>query len=283
MTLPPGFQFSQASLQDYVDCPRRFQLRYLLALQWPAVQAEPVEEHEQRMVLGQAFHRMVQQRLVGLPEEAIARAASNAELLRWWQSFLAYRPITAFCGDQPGTWMRGEYMLAGGVGGHRLVAKYDVLSVAATGQVTILDWKTSTKRTPDDALRERLQTRVYPFLAVQAGAHLNGDRPIDPSHVTLVYWFPEAPGSPARIAYGPEQYAADHRYLTDLIGLIALAEGDGFPMTQDESRCRFCVYRSYCDRGSTAGRLDELIAAWDLGAAPEDIDLDFEQIGEIAF
>jgi len=39
MSLPTGFRFSQASLQDYVDCPQRFQLRYLAALQWPAVEA----------------------------------------------------------------------------------------------------------------------------------------------------------------------------------------------------------------------------------------------------
>ena len=278
-----GFQFSQASLQDFVDCPRRFQLRYLLALQWPAVEAEPIEEHEQRMVLGQAFHRMVQQQLVGLPEKAITRAASDADLLRWWQSFLTYRPVASFCGDAADVWVRGEYTLAGEVSGHRLVAKYDVLSVASTGHIVILDWKTAMKRTSDDVLRERVQTRVYPFLAVQAGAYLNGGRAIDPGDVTLVYWFPEAPQSPARIPYGPEPYAADGRYLTDLIRQIALTEGDGFLMTRDESRCRFCVYRSYCDRGSAAGRLDDLTAAWDLGVAPEDIELDFEQIGEIAF
>jgi hypothetical protein len=46
--LPLDFQFSQGSLQDYVDCRRRFQLRYLDQLAWPAVEAEPLLEHEQR-------------------------------------------------------------------------------------------------------------------------------------------------------------------------------------------------------------------------------------------
>ena len=56
MTLPADFQFSQGSLQDYADCPRRFQLGYILRLAWPAVEAEPVLESERRQLQGQAFH-----------------------------------------------------------------------------------------------------------------------------------------------------------------------------------------------------------------------------------
>ena len=43
--LPADFHFSQGSLQDYVDCPRRFQLRYMMKLAWPAVEAEPAVEY----------------------------------------------------------------------------------------------------------------------------------------------------------------------------------------------------------------------------------------------
>ncbi len=40
MALPSDFQFSQSSLQDYVDCPWRFYLRYIRQLAWPAIVAE---------------------------------------------------------------------------------------------------------------------------------------------------------------------------------------------------------------------------------------------------
>ena len=46
MTLPINFLFSQASLNDYVECARRFQLRYLLEQEWPAVASEPLLERE---------------------------------------------------------------------------------------------------------------------------------------------------------------------------------------------------------------------------------------------
>jgi len=39
--LPEGFEFSQGVLQDLVDCPRRFQLQYVQAQPWPAVDVEP--------------------------------------------------------------------------------------------------------------------------------------------------------------------------------------------------------------------------------------------------
>src|SRR5512133_649626 len=84
------FEFSQSSLQDYVDCQRRFDLRYLQRLAWPAAPAEPVREHERHMQRGQRFHRLVQQYLLGVPAEFLARMASADEdehLLQWWQHF----------------------------------------------------------------------------------------------------------------------------------------------------------------------------------------------------
>ena len=61
--LRADFQFSQASLQDYVECARRFQLRYVERVAWPAPQAQPIFEYEQRLERGQVFHRLVQQQL----------------------------------------------------------------------------------------------------------------------------------------------------------------------------------------------------------------------------
>ena len=69
MTLPVDFHFSQASLQDYVECRRRFQLRYLVKLAWPAVEAEPVLENERQIQIGGQFHRLIQQYLVGIDVE----------------------------------------------------------------------------------------------------------------------------------------------------------------------------------------------------------------------
>src|SRR5574341_339738 len=84
MPLPVPFTFSQSSLQDYADCPRRFQLRYIDQLAWPAVETEPVAENERRQQEGQLFHRLAQQHLLGLPAENLARLANTPNLERWW-------------------------------------------------------------------------------------------------------------------------------------------------------------------------------------------------------
>ena len=74
------FSFSQSCLQDYADCPRRFRLRYVDQLTWPAVESEPVAENEHRQQEGQIFHRLVQQHLLGLPTENLARLANTPNL-----------------------------------------------------------------------------------------------------------------------------------------------------------------------------------------------------------
>ncbi len=103
MPIPEDFQFSQANLQDYVDCRRRFQLRYLLELAWPAPAAEPADEYEAHVRDGEAFHRLIHQHQLGLPAELLtaqaeAEAMVEAEvepvshLATWWQDYLAAGP-----------------------------------------------------------------------------------------------------------------------------------------------------------------------------------------------
>ena len=76
MLLPPDFQFSQGSLQDYVDCPQRFRLRHLLRLAWPAPPAEPLSLYEQHAQDGEAFHRLVHQHILGLPAGRLSATIS---------------------------------------------------------------------------------------------------------------------------------------------------------------------------------------------------------------
>ncbi len=282
-SLPEDFQFSQASLQDFVDCPRRFQLRYLMELRWPAAEAEPIDAYEHRMELGRAYHRLVQQRALGIPEDQIGRTISDPELRAWWENTLAYRPIALYGGESESATVWSERGLAGAVAGYRLVAKYDVVISQPGTRVVIIDWKTSAKRTPDRFLRERLQTRVYPFLMVQAGAELCTGVAITPDQVEMVYWFPGFPDSPAHFPYSEAQYQEDGAYLGGLIQRIAQMSADDFYLTSDERRCLYCPYRSYCDRGTQAGALEDVEAVFVLQEAVESVEFDFDQIAEIEF
>src|SRR5258708_35176355 len=69
--LPPAFQLSQSSLQDFVDCARRFQLRSLMEQDWPAPPAEPLADAERAEILGKQFHLLVQRHSLGLPIDSV--------------------------------------------------------------------------------------------------------------------------------------------------------------------------------------------------------------------
>jgi len=265
---------SQSSLQDYVDCAQRFKLRYLDRLSYPAVETEPALENEKHQQEGEYFHRLVQQHLIGIPAEQIARFANTPNLQRWWESFLAapaLRGLRDFGGLYP------EATLSAPLGKYRLLAKYDLIAIQ-NGKAIIYDWKTYRKRPRNEWLSARMQTRVYRALLVNAGAHLNNGKSFEPEQIEMNYWFADFPDDPACFPYTSAQFKRDWDLLVKLADEIDSASS--YPLTDDRQKCAFCTYRSYCERGVRAGDIDQAEAEME---AEELFDVDFEQIGEIAF
>jgi CRISPR/Cas system-associated exonuclease Cas4 (RecB family) len=284
-TLPPGFQFSQSSLQDFVDCPRRFQLRYIWELSWPALQTEPALENERFLRRGAIFHHMVHQHMLGIPEERLAMMIAEyvardirgeQDLLRWWDNYLAWKVGAEDVIKYP------ETSLSAPQGEYRLVAKYDLIVVSDQYHFTIVDWKTSRKRPNSRWLKERLQTKIYPYLLVSVGSHLANGLEIEPDKVEMIYWFTEFPQEPERFVYDPEFFSKDQAYLSALIAEIAGLGTDTFPLTSKIKRCDYCIYRSFCNRGIHAGNLYEGDESQETDI-DIDVILDFEQIEEIEY
>ncbi len=277
MRLAADFQFSQNSLQDYVDCRRRFQLRHVLRLAWPAVEAEPVVEHEMHMQMGAVFHRLVHQHVSGVPADRLSDSISDEELRAWWRNYLEEGP-----GDLPAA-RHSELVLSAPLGESSLVARYDLVAVEPGGRAVIVDWKTSRRRARREQLAERLQTRVYPCVLVWAGAFMNDGEALAPEQVEMMYWYAGFPKEPVSIEYDQVQYESDQAYLSDLVAEIAaLPEGDQ-PLTDNVQHCRYCVYRSLCERGVAGGPVDGLGDEEDL--AGEDLEslFDFGEIEEVVY
>jgi CRISPR/Cas system-associated exonuclease Cas4 (RecB family) len=276
--LPDEFQFSQGSLQDYVDCPRRFQLRYVLMQPWPALITEPAVEAEQHMQRGADFHRLAHQHSLGLDAERLAATIHDEVLARWWQTYLAYPPP-----GLPEILRRAEVVvtapLAGATRASRLLAKFDLLAVEPGERFVIVDWKTSLKRPRRATLAKRLQTRVYRYLAVEAGAEFNAGQRPEPEQVEMVYWFANDGGATERFPYDAAQHAADRAYLASLIAEITSRDEETWPLTPDARRCCFCNYRSLCERGVKAGFLGDL----DEDLEPVALEIDLEQVAEVEF
>ena len=271
MNANPISLLSQSSLQDYVDCSLRFKLRYLDRLSYPAVESEPALENEKHQQEGEYFHRLVQQHLIGISAEQIDRLANTPNLQRWWSNWQEFRNRQTLESTY------SEMTLSAPLGKYRLLAKYDLINVS-DGKATIYDWKTYRKRPRNEWLAARMQTRVYRAMLVQAGAHLNNGQPFMPEQVEMVYWFGDFPGDPARFEYTSAQYKRDWDLLLKLAGEVESASS--YPQTEDRLKCAFCTYRSYCERGVKAG---DWIEAETEMQAEELFDVNFEQIGEIAF
>ncbi len=270
-----NLQFSQHNLQDYADCTRRFQLRYLLGVTWPAVKAEPIAEMERRARLGQHFHRLAHQHALGIPVGRLEATIDDEDLHRWWRNFLAAPPR-----DLPASLRRAEVSLSLPLAGHRLSARYDLLAADPGRRLVIVDWKTQRPRQPQRLL-EKLQSVVYPYLLVEAGAAFNSAQAVRPEQVSLVYWFADFPDDPLILAYDAARHAAHGERLTALVQEIAARDEEIWPLTDDVERtCKFCAYRSLCNRGRLAGDLDDLDEEPSMEAL---LDIDLEQIAEIAF
>lgn len=274
MAANPLTLLSQSSLQDYVDCSLRFKLRYLDRLSYPAMESEPALENEKHQQEGEYFHRLAQQHLIGIPPEQIARLANTANLQRWWGNFLAAPDIQGFRNVEG---LYPEVTLSAPLGKFRLLAKYDLI-VVDNGKATIYDWKTYRKRPRNEWLSARMQTRVYRAMLVKAGMHLNNGQPFEPEQIEMIYWFADFPDNSARFEYTSAHYKRDWDLLIKLSEEIGSAAS--YPQTDDRQKCAFCTYRSYCERGIHAGTWDEAEAEME---AEELFDVNFEQIGEIAF
>lgn len=279
MPLPIDFQFSQSSLQDFEICPRRFELRYLDKLRWPAIEVEPVQEAERLARLGTDFHRLVQQHLVGLDIDTLTATLEDSEtdLQNWWQNYLDHRPA-ALADAQ----IYPELTLSTPLRGYRLLARFDVLAVQTDGSFLIIDWKTSHKKPPRKALGQRMQSRIYPYVLATAGAAFNGGQPIEPTTINMLYWYPQFPDEPELFKYNGKRLKQDEQFLSDLVERVQDAAQQGnFPLVDRQKPCETCVYRSLCDRGVEAGSLTDLAEE-----ADEEIDLvalEWDQIAEVQF
>jgi CRISPR/Cas system-associated exonuclease Cas4 (RecB family) len=265
---------SQSSLQDYMDCAQRFKLRYLDRLSYPAVETEPTLENEKHQQEGEYFHRLVQQHLIGIPAEQIAKFANTMNLQRWWENFQISNDLSDLKGLSK---LYPESTLSAPLGRYRLLAKYDLIAIQ-NGKAIIYDWKTYRKRPRNEWLAARMQTRVYQALLVNAGAHLNNGKPFEPEQIEMIYWFADFPHDPARFTYTAAKFKRDWDLLLKLSDEVATASS--YPLTEDRQKCLYCTYRSYCERGVRAGNMEQAEAEME---AEELFDVNFEQIGEIAF
>lgn len=294
LDLPDDFSFSQSGLQTFIDCRRRFWLGIVQRLPWPAVEAAPVQEHEYLARLGTVFHRLVQRAEIGLDPDLLAQQLGDP-LDVWFDGYRQHRPS-----DLPTTRVEVEHTLTIPFQSvtfptsppYRLVAKYDLLAIEPGARAVIMDWKTNRVRPEPTALRDRLQSQVYPYVLVEASRFLPWG-PIAPEQVEMRYWFATAPDQPIILRYDAAQHAAIGQQLQRLLDeILAGRTAEDFPKVPDTEHnrarfCGFCTYRSRCDRGIVPNDVNLLVDVDDQFYEPDlreqELEIHIEEVPIIAF
>jgi len=265
--VPAYFRFSQSSLAAYAECPRRFWLRYIRRVEWPAPLTDQLEQWEKAIERGQLFHHWAQQDGLGLAVDEWALADEDELLVQWWKNFRDHQPQGLGRGA-----IFSEIELSLPLAGHRIVAKFDRVVCADDGRIYIVDWKTGRRQPQQAEYAANWQTLVYRYVMVEAGAELTGGRGIAPEQITLLYWHAQYPQALEPIGYTAQEHAQAREELLDAIQTIIslkAAEGD-FPQTEDWGKCKRCTYSALCERGR------ERAEDWDI----DDDDISWQELAE---
>lgn len=239
-----GFQFSQGSLRDYSDCRRRFLLRYVKQLEWPAPITAKTEQLEEAMERGKRFHDLVYQDALDIDVSKLVAESNDARLKEAWHNYERNPP------DLPAGREFSELELSAPLAGCRLTAKLDRLILTDDGRAVIVDWKTGERLPTLEMLRSDWQTIVYRYVVAEAAHELVHGAPFAPQDVSLLYWYALHPNELPPLAYSATEHSRAHDQLQAVITEIAgLKSEDEFIKTDDWDECRRCRYRSYCNRG----------------------------------
>jgi len=242
--LPSHFQFSQSSLQVYQRCRRRFFLRYLRRLDWPAPMSSDAAGWEQEIQRGQRFHEWVQQQAIGLDVSTEVAACEDTLLQTWWENFNTAPPK-----GLPQGQVFSEVAVSVPMPPYRLVAKFDRVIIAADGRAVIVDWKTGRSRPQQAVFADHWQTLVYRYVLAVGGDVFTGGHSIKPEAISLLYWHAGYPDALAPIGYSAAEHLKAQQQIGATVAQIGALEAADFNKTEDLQECRRCEYSSYCGRG----------------------------------
>ncbi|MBI5930876.1 MAG: PD-(D/E)XK nuclease family protein [Chloroflexi bacterium] len=238
LQFPPDFHYTQSRLQDFVECPRRFYLAHIQNQRWPSPLAEPQSDVEQALDRGARFHQMVQRHQLGMSLETLQTGAADDATLGIW--LRRYQEIFTTLGPFEKTWP--EVSLSTTVADFSVLAKFDLITVQGN-RVMALDWKTG--RLPDPVrLGQRMQTVVYLLVLYHEATRLVG-RSVEKMALQYV----QIPTGDTRL------FTVDNHsiplYESQIRSVIEAVHHSDFTLTEDVTRCRFCLYRGLCGRGQS--------------------------------
>ena len=268
------FSFSAKKIQDFIDCERRYELRYILNQSWPAITSEPILEIESNIKKGNEFHYLVHQSFSGIPEKMLRDTIRDDIMINWFDNFLSFHKTLKVKS------IFSEFPLTAQINENKLTAVYDLIYLNENEGVGIIDWKTSKYIPKKNTLAQKVQSILYPFILHEVSAEFFPGSHYPPEIISMRYWFPSAPKDDFVFPYGHAVHEDNRVFLENIIREIQGKKIGDFELTKDEKKCGFCPYRSLCNRGITASNF---LKSESYNMDGSDLSLDFDQLPEIPF
>lgn len=236
---------SQSHLTLLGTCPRKFQHLFLDQLGFPIAQ-----EQQERLNWGDRFHRLMQQRELGLPLQNLVPVDQPIQ-----QSMEAFVQAAAQVFQEDANAVRqSEHRRTLQVQGHLLTVIYDLL-ILSEQQAQILDWKTYPRPFRSHELAQRWQTRLYPFVLAETSHYA-------PEQISMTYWFIQASDPTPKPEFYQFLYSsALHQQISQELAelLHQLTEwlqryetGEPLPQaTEATGHCATCSFAMRCQRMPT--------------------------------
>lgn len=268
------FSFSAKKIQDFIDCERRFELRYILNQSWPAITSEPILEIESKIKKGNEFHYLVHQYFSGVPEKALRETIHDDIMIKWFDNFLSFHKTLKVKS------IFSEFSLTTQIGEKKITAVYDLIYLDENEEVGIIDWKTSKYIPKKTTLSLKVQSILYPFILQEVSGEFLPGSHFPPEKISMRYWYPASPEDNFVFPYGHAVHEDNRVFLKNIISKIQEKKIGEFELTKDEKKCGFCPYRSLCSRGITASNF---LGSESYYVDENDLTPDFDQLPEISF
>ncbi|WAL61161.1 PD-(D/E)XK nuclease family protein [Thermocoleostomius sinensis] len=169
------FHLSQGHLNLLQTCPRKFQHVYLEQLSVPTS-----FEQQARLNWGDRFHRLMQQRELGLPIHELS--GIEPPLSRSMSALFQAAP--ELFEPNEAQVRQSEHRRTLPLQNYLLTVIYDLL-ILQPQQAQILDWKTYARPPHSRWLAQHWQTRLYLFVLAETSDYT-------PEQLSMIYWFVEA-------------------------------------------------------------------------------------------
>lgn len=253
----PPLRLSQGHLQLLETCPPQFQRLYLEQLNAPIS-----PEQQEKLDWGNRFHRLMQQRELGLPLEKLL--SQSPDLAAAFSALIESVPALQTPSPPPGQCPTDasrspEHSLTLPWQNYLLTVIYDLL-VTEPDRAEILDWKTYLLPQQPEKILLSWQTKLYLYVLAETSAY-------EPEQLSMTYWFVRLPQRPQSLtlAYSQQKHAETRRSLDHLLTQLGQwlsppdATFSGFP---HQANCeRSCPYRKHFSLVSQEGDWLKRLAA----------------------